>query len=35
MRHLLLEFITTYQKGIIAGDFYEEPLGDDFIYPDW
>ncbi len=27
--------IDNYKKGIKAGEFYEEPLGDDFIYPDW
>tara|TARA_Y100001978_G_C23520637_1_gene350070 strand:+ start:168 stop:320 length:153 start_codon:yes stop_codon:yes gene_type:complete len=24
-----------YYKGISAGDFYEEPIGEDFLYPDW
>ena len=24
-----------YQDGIKAGDFYEEPVGFDFRYPDW
>ena len=27
--------IGIYKKGIEAGKFYEEPLGEDFIYPDW
>ena len=27
--------IDKYNKGIKKGDFYEEPIGDDFIYPDW
>ena len=35
MLHLLLTFLNTYQAGITAGDFYEEPLGHDFAYPDW
>ncbi len=35
MLRLLLTFLNTYQEGITAGDFYEEPLGDDFAYPDW
>ena len=30
-----LEFLASYQSGIKAGDFYEEPVGDDFAYPDW
>ncbi len=35
MRRLLLAFFYAYQRGIAAGDFYEELIGDDFIYPDW
>ena len=35
MQYLLLAFFSAYQRGIAAGDFYEEPIGDDFIYPDW
>ena len=35
MIHQLLAFLTPYERGIKAGDFYEEPLGDDFVYPDW
>tara|TARA_B100000963_G_scaffold28660_3_gene21205 strand:+ start:3047 stop:3202 length:156 start_codon:yes stop_codon:yes gene_type:complete len=27
--------IEIYQKSIEAGDFYEEPLSDDLVYPDW
>lgn len=27
--------IDLYEKGIKLGCFYEEPLGEDFIYPDW
>tara|TARA_Y100001978_G_C23626953_1_gene401385 strand:- start:392 stop:544 length:153 start_codon:yes stop_codon:yes gene_type:complete len=27
--------IETYEKGIKAGEFYEEPIESDFIYPDW
>lgn len=29
------KLITKYKKGIITGDFYEEPIGEDFVYPDW
>tara|TARA_Y100001968_G_scaffold320126_1_gene352668 strand:- start:1538 stop:1645 length:108 start_codon:yes stop_codon:yes gene_type:complete len=35
MKSLLLVFFKAYQKAIAYGHFYEEPLGDDFIYPDW
>ena len=24
-----------YDKGIKKGEFYEEPIGGDFNYPDW
>ena len=24
-----------YDKGIKVGEFYEEPIGRDFNYPDW
>ena len=34
IRHFL-SFLSSYQRGIKAGDFYEEPVGDDFAYPDW
>ena len=27
--------IDNYKKGIREGEFYEEPIGDEFIYPDW
>ena len=27
--------IDIYEKGIKEGFFYEEPIGEDFIYPDW
>ena len=27
--------IENYKLGIKAGDFYEEPIGEDFNYPDW
>ena len=27
--------IINYKSGIKAGDFYEEPIGEDFRYPDW
>ena len=29
------KIIDSYQKGIRDGDFYEEPIGYEFIYPDW
>tara|TARA_B100000700_G_C14383402_1_gene551466 strand:- start:21 stop:185 length:165 start_codon:yes stop_codon:yes gene_type:complete len=29
------KIISQYKKGIVAGDFYEEPIGTDFVYPDW
>ena len=35
MKRLLLEFLIAYQKGIDSGNFYEEPIGDDYVYPDW
>ena len=35
MKRLLLAFFNAYQKGIYSGDFYEEPIGDDYVYPDW
>ena len=27
--------IENYHKSIKEGEFYEEPLGGDFYYPDW
>ncbi len=27
--------INNYKHGIKAWDFYEEPIGEDFRYPDW
>ena len=27
--------IEKYNKGLKKSDFYEEPIGEDFIYPDW
>ena len=27
--------INNYKRGIKAGEFYEEPIGEDFRYPDW
>ena len=27
--------IEKYKLGIKAGDFYEEPIGEDYSYPDW
>ena len=35
MKDLLSAFFTSYQKSLDSEDFYEEPLGDDFVYPDW
>ena len=29
------KIIDRYKKGIADGDFYEEPLCDEFMYPDW
>ena len=29
------EIIAKYDKGIIEGEFYEEPIDRDFNYPDW
>ena len=29
------KIIDRYEKGIRDGEFYEEPIGDDLIYPDW
>ena len=29
------KIIEQYDKGIKEGDFYEEPTGRDFNYPDW
>ena len=29
------KIIEKYSKGIEEGEFYEEPLGEDFKYPDW
>ncbi len=29
------KIIEKYDKGIKEGEFYEEPLGGDFKYPDW
>tara|TARA_Y100000766_G_scaffold131408_1_gene112974 strand:+ start:248 stop:388 length:141 start_codon:yes stop_codon:yes gene_type:complete len=27
--------IEKYERGLKKGDFYEEPIGEDFSYPDW
>ena len=27
--------IEKYKKSLEKRDFYEEPIGEDFIYPDW
>ena len=35
MNPLLLAFLKIYERGMQAGDFYEEPIGEDFVYPDW
>tara|TARA_Y100001970_G_C13830910_1_gene649638 strand:- start:596 stop:703 length:108 start_codon:yes stop_codon:yes gene_type:complete len=35
MKELLLAFLDNYQKAFACGEFYEEPLSDDFLYPDW
>ena len=35
MKPLLLAFLKIYERGMQAGDFYEEPIGEDFVYPDW
>ena len=29
------KIIDSYKKGISDGEFYEEPIGDEYIYPDW
>ena len=29
------KIIEKYDKGIKEGEFYEEPIGPDFNYPDW
>ena len=29
------KIIDSYKRGIIEGEFYEEPIGDEFLYPDW
>ena len=29
------KIIENYKRGLKKGDFYEEPVGEDFIYPDW
>ena len=29
------KIIEKYYKGIKEGEFYEEPIGRDFNYPDW
>ena len=30
-----IKVIEKYVNGIKEGEFYEEPLGEDFKYPDW
>ena len=27
--------IDKYEKGLKKGEFYEQPIGEDSIYPDW
>ena len=34
MKCLLLELLNPYKKGINSEDFYDEPKGDDYVYPD-
>ena len=29
------KIIEKFDKGIKEGEFYEEPIGRDFYYPDW
>ena len=29
------KIIEKYERGLQKGYFYEEPISDDFIYPDW
>ena len=29
------KIIAKFDKGIKEGEFYEEPIGGDFNYPDW
>ena len=29
------KLIAKYKIGITLGDFYEEPIEEDFFYPDW
>ena len=29
------KIIDRYEKALKEGEFYEEPLGEDQIYPDW
>ena len=29
------KIIDSYRRGIREGEFYEEPIGDEFLYPDW
>ena len=29
------KIIDRYKKGISGGEFYEEPIGEEFAYPDW
>ena len=35
MKRLLLALLKIYERGMQDGDFYEEPIGEDFVYPDW
>ena len=34
MKRLLLALLKIYERGMQDGDFYEEPIGEDFVYPD-
>ena len=29
------KIIDNYERGLKKGEFYEEPIGEDSIYPDW
>ena len=29
------KIIDKYERGLQKGEFYEEPIGEDLIYPDW
>ena len=29
------KIVDKYERGLKKGEFYQEPTGDDLIYPDW